>query len=279
MSSLELTFFDSATMGQAGSIERLLDTLDSIGYELKVIRVGEFGEELKASWDTYGDIKEGDLQVAYEHRKFALLMSGKQNDITATVDVQWPEDTSGRSKVSQCFLKVSTHTTAMFTQKEYDSEKNCEILLALAKQLYELYAPKYGWIERGLWSGYTGKKDIEALAIPHIYWANFFGPDYVAKYGKEFFQHAPGWYYGEMRDGGCMYVLSPDINRNKAGVKQLEQAVCEYFGVEQVRKKSKPRKKPKKPARKARKLDLSEDEMISVIYNHLRRVARDDEER
>jgi hypothetical protein len=131
----------------------------------------------------------------------------------------------------------------MFSQEKYGAVRNCDRLLKIARLLYQNCRPKFGWIERDLLKGYTTKKHIESVEIPHVYWANIYGPEYLEKYSHAYFESAPGWMCEFMDDGGCLYVLSPDINRNRAGTKVLEESVKEYFGVPAVRKASKPRKK------------------------------------
>ncbi len=79
--------------------------------------------------------------------------------------------------------------------------------LAFARLLYPYLRPKYGWIDEPSGNEPTSK-DIAATTLQYIFWANFFGPDYVARYGRDFLLNAPGWKIEELDDGGILYVTT-----------------------------------------------------------------------
>lgn len=250
--SLNINFYNSAKMGQPNSIEDLLGAAINAGMDvpfIHVVPVTKHVDELKvkASWKDYRPENAVDFQVAYDEKEFTFHFIEKRLIdefvfIAGHATVQWFQTKYSRAKTPTNSLKLSSSSTAMFTQKEYNARENCLRLIEFAKKLYMAHQPEFGFIENGLLSGYTTQKSVAELKIPHIYWANFFGPAFVEFYGRDFFDNAPGWKVEFLDDGGCLYVLSPDINRNKAGVQQLEQAVKDYFGVEAVRKKRKPKK-------------------------------------
>lgn len=245
-SSLTLAFFESEFAGQPGSIEEIIESAQSSSIEISNIQVGSYASELHASWQTYEQLTPEGWQIAYNHQQIGFHFLERRPGlervgIVGHVEIQWTENAASQSNMPVRFLKLFTDSTAMFTQVQYDSKQNCDRLLTLARRLYTIYRPQFGWIERDLLSGYTTQADIVAQTIPHIYWANFFGPQYVEKYGLAFFEQAPGWLCEVLGDGGCLYVLSPDTNRKK-GAAQLETAVKDYFSVESVRKKHKKRR-------------------------------------
>jgi hypothetical protein len=77
--------------------------------------------------------------------------------------------------------------------------------LAFARLLYPHLRPKYGWIDESSGNEPTSK-DIAATKLQYIFWANFFGPEYVERYGRDFLLNAPGWKVEELDDGGILYV-------------------------------------------------------------------------
>ncbi len=80
-------------------------------------------------------------------------------------------------------------------------------LLSYAELLYPLLHPKYAWIDES-GENCLGPKRIAAIDLKYIFWANFFGPEYVVKYGRKFFLEAPGWKVRELDDGGILYVTN-----------------------------------------------------------------------
>lgn len=48
----------------------------------------------------------------------------------------------------------------------------------------------------------------ERLQVPHVWWANVFGPPYVEKYGRDFLLDAPGYRVEELEDGSVLYQVT-----------------------------------------------------------------------
>lgn len=86
-------------------------------------------------------------------------------------------------------------------------------LLEVGKQLYPMLKPTYGDIDG--WIEVTEEEmldsHVEQRKLPYLMWANFFGPEYIQKYGKEFLMNAPGWLKEELPDGGVLYVVGPSL--------------------------------------------------------------------
>ena len=53
-----------------------------------------------------------------------------------------------------------------------------------------------------------GSRSIKNSDLKYIFWANFYGPAYVEKYGRKFLLGAPGWKKEELDDGGILYVVT-----------------------------------------------------------------------
>jgi hypothetical protein len=79
--------------------------------------------------------------------------------------------------------------------------------VAFGRLLYSHLRPKYGRIDEG---GYDKPSDmaIARTELKYLFWANFFGPAFVEKYGKKFLLGAPGWVKEELDDGGILYVAT-----------------------------------------------------------------------
>ena len=140
-------------------------------------------------------------------------------------------------------MAVSSGDGSLFYSCEYASEYYGQRFLDLATCLYEATGPAFGWVE---WAstmarvpGYTSFNDVAELALPHLSWANFFGPEYVQKLRTDFLKAAPGWKTEDLHGGGLLYVLSPYLARTepKATIEQVKA----YFGSASVRRRKRKR--------------------------------------
>lgn len=78
---------------------------------------------------------------------------------------------------------------------------------ALALILYAKLRPKYGYIDEGS-EAMPSFKTVKKTELKYMLWANFFGPAYVEKFGRQFLMAAPGWKKEELDDGGILYVVT-----------------------------------------------------------------------
>ena len=106
------------------------------------------------------------------------------------------------------------------------NEEHAQALLKLAFNLYFILQPVFCWID-GVGYDTPNEKEIATLSLRKIMWANFYGPEYVRKYGREFLLNAPGWKKEELNDGGIAYILSPSYLRKTELVSARE--ISQYF--------------------------------------------------
>lgn len=247
---LNLVFLCSTMIGEPESLEALLDVTQQADYNIDGLEVGSIVTERYAYWRYYGEQARQEIDIAYEksHLRFWITEKIKAG-IILSIDVRWLTDKGGPSggaawpwhlwqvEGSGCNSIVEAHTddTAMFTQKQWNPEDNARRLLELAKVIYDTIQPRFAWVERCHWKGYTTPEDVVQLRLPHLYWANFFSPAYVEKLGQEFLMNAPGWKKEPLPDGGLLYVLSPSLAGT--GPKATVTAVQNYFGVPSVRRR------------------------------------------
>ncbi len=250
---LNVVFLCSATIGQPQSLETLLDRIQKDNYKISGPRVGDTVTEQFAFWRHYDEQARREMGIAYDkrHLAFDVVENVVGGGIILIFDARWLTDEGGPIDVagwpwhlwqvegsgSGSIVEAHTKDTAMFTQKQWDPEDNARRLLELAKVIYNTIQPRFAWIERCHWKGYTTPEDVAQLRLPHLYWANFFSPAYVEKLGQEFLMNAPGWKKEPLPDGGLLYVLSPSLAGT--GPKATVTAVQKYFSVPSVRRKAK----------------------------------------
>lgn len=227
-----LKFLDCQLIGEADSLEKILDELQKVGLELGLVEVGSLAFEQFAFWRYYDDKAKSELGIAYDKRQLIFRTTDSKSYTVLTFDIEWSLADAGVP--TRATLQAKAFQTTMFTQREYDPELHAQRFVEIGVRLYELVRPTFGWIERCRPSGYTKWNHIDDLHIPHIYWANFFAPTYVSKYGRDFLLSAPGWKKESLSDGGLLYILSADLAGT--GAKSLLAEVKQYFGVELVRR-------------------------------------------
>jgi hypothetical protein len=123
-------------------------------------------------------------------------------------DPMWPKKyskgTAGLSYLNDNQVVILSQSGQEKRSVTLDSQANG--MLALGLLLYPFLHPKFGWIDE-LGNNSPTEKSIEATELKYIFWANFFGPEYVNKYSRAFLLNAPGWRKEELDDGGILYVV------------------------------------------------------------------------
>ena len=233
---VNLLLLDCLRLGEAGSLERILESVQGAEFTIVDVVVWSSEGETLFSSTSYNHEACENMAIAYERRSLSFIAMSDDNELGLGFKLGWMESDEGGSK------RAWIH--AYCEDALGKSPKGPSLrFLHLGRRLYPTVRPRYGWIERlNFWkpenAGYTTRQDVENLEFPHVYWANFFSPEYVNRLGKEFLMQAPGWKHEELDDGGVLYVLSPNVGGRSpiAFVREVQS----YFGVEHVRRK--PRK-------------------------------------
>jgi hypothetical protein len=238
MTAIESTSFPPAfrmllpsRLGEPGSLEAVVDVVLQQGYRISQVEVtqelGEIGS-WKPSVDTiYGNL----IPVAYEKMQFHLAIRDtvRKDHLQLRLESSWNNNVDQLSK-QQFHGEVSKLAMALFNKKEFDPAYYTQRLLDLCKHLYSVLQPQFGWLDRCHRQGYTTDEHVNKLGLPHLYWANFFGPAYVQSLGKEFLLEAPAGRVEKLGDGGILYVLDAGLKRTSQRKKVEEEAKL-YFGI------------------------------------------------
>ena len=233
-----LRFLGAKKLGQPGCLEAAFDAIFGLGFhEASYIHVGSYETGLHANWNTFSEQVLAGLDVAYEKGHLSFLATDDRKDelsySSLWLDFSWEYTADGRPTKQKFYAE--TKNSQLFTRREFDREFYAQRMLSVGMKLYPILQPEFGWMERCPIRGYTSMKDVGSLALPHIYWANFFSPSYVKKLSRSFLKNAPGWRKQDLDDGGFLYVLSPDMAGT--GKNKLAKEVKEYFDVTSVRRK------------------------------------------
>jgi len=124
----------------------------------------------------------------------------------------------------------------------FTSPQKLDEFLSLAGELYLALHAAYGFVELlGMSRRYKpdGKEWSPGIdlkrGLPGIYWANFFGPEYVEMFGVNKVQSAPCHGIENLPDGGVLLVLSPspfDFERDRETFEMRRLELKRHLGLE-----------------------------------------------
>jgi hypothetical protein len=134
------------------------------------------------------------------------------------------------------FNRIVGVTSAPGTYQEYFAQT----LLNLAHHLYLRFQPRFGFVDFNSFSG-TLFNDVLAIRTKKIYWANFFDPKYVEKYGKEYLLNAPAWKKELLPDNGVFLQLNEQLTTS--GTHITLDMVKKYFSTAGIKFVSWPNNK------------------------------------
>lgn len=224
--SLQIVFLDSDYIGHPRSLEDVLQTFIGAGFAIEELQVGR----RTINKEEYAQQVSDMLALAYNLMELSFRAFHPTWHLELYQQVGWGLPNLGGEK--RAWVRTSTDNTPYFWRPEYNPELYSRRFLDLGKRLYSVVHPSFGWIDfdYGL---LTTHQDIEALRLPVLYWANFFGPSYTAKIGRGKIAAAPNWRVEELLDGGLLYLIasSPGLASQTIPSEQVQA----YFGVERVR--------------------------------------------
>lgn len=251
-----IRLYNCPNLGAPGSLEQILSTVHNAEFEITGLDADfhfESGrDDTFIARNYHGEPPKG-LSVAYELRQLFFMCDDNRPDAESPpiygFEIGWTAPPQDNNRADWILGRVY-HDNDCFINKDLNPEYNAHRLLQLGRDLYNATGPSFGYIEavpygsfQPLKIGHTTLEDVTDLQLPHIYWANFFGPDYVRHHGKDFLAQAPGWIREDLDDGGFLYVLAPSLSG--AGPAEVVRKVRTYFGVEHVRRRPRKRREKK----------------------------------
>lgn len=124
----------------------------------------------------------------------------------------------------------------------FDNPNKLDQFLKVFKELCGVLRASYGFVkthEMGRHLDKQGKEYGVAIdlkrALPDIYWANFFGSEYVEMFGDDKIKSAPSYRVETLAGGGALLTLtsSPfDFDTDKTGFENRRIQLKQYLGTE-----------------------------------------------
>lgn len=200
-----LVFLNSRNLGQPGSLESVASAVQNSGFSVINLSVGSRREKI-VFCGQYDQHALDCFEVAYENRQLTFEAREMHEGFDVLVRMHWEKNARGQTR--RAHVSAVCFQTALFTRSECNPEHYASLFLDLGKTLYKSLTPDFGWLDICEPAGYTTQDEIDALALSHIYWANFFGPGFVRRLGTKRLLDAPAWSVEELGDGGVLLVLS-----------------------------------------------------------------------
>lgn len=217
-------FLDSNTTINANSLKLIIDVVVRLGFKVGEIKIHDILYEWSA--ETLASI----LASALREKQIALQYIYSELNFEIYQEIRWDSDELGGK--NRAWIDTHTFNTAYLWKSVKESEMHSRLLLTIGIELYNILNPTFGWIDFNF-GIFTTHEDVELVNLPALYWANFFGPRFVDKLGKQKLESAPGWKLEQLSDGGYLYVLSSGLGLSSDDVSS--EKVKEIFGVEKVR--------------------------------------------
>jgi hypothetical protein len=221
---LDIIFLNSHTLGDPITLTKVLHAFMSGGFSIEEFKIND----RIITWHGDPESVRKLVALAYEARDCYFLAWNAEWSLEIRQHIAW-DSPEGEKEAWIC---TTTDNTPYFWHTEKNPSRYSRFYLDIGKELYKVLRPSFGWIDfdYGL---RTTHEDLRALNLPTLYWANFFGPEYVDKIGKSKILGAPAWKIEQLDEGGILYVLSscPGLADDHVPIESVQA----HFGVKNVR--------------------------------------------
>ncbi len=224
---LDIVFLDSQCLGAPHSVEGIIEVFSSAGFEIGSF---EIDGDSAGDWAEYCAKPDALMRRAYSAEQLSFVAYHADRHFEALQQVAWGMRNLGGAR--RAWVRTSTDNTPYFWRSEYHCAGYSRFYLDIGRRIYAVLRPSFGWVDFN-YGLRTTHEDIEALALPALYWANFFGPTYVKKVGRHRITRAPAFCIEDLPDGGLLYTLASCPGLASDHVPPGEVAAA--FGVERVR--------------------------------------------
>jgi len=143
----------------------------------------------------------------------------------------------------EMFGKSFNKVGGTLSPRSEDTEAFAQFILKLADKLYRILLPAFGIVDFANVIQGTIFKEVSARKTKRLYWATFFGSEYVNKYGKEYLLNSPVWKKEALQDGGVFLQVNEHLTK-PSSVTLLDECK-KYFAPIEIKFISWPGEKPR----------------------------------
>jgi hypothetical protein len=88
---------------------------------------------------------------------------------------------------------------------EDEIQRLAESRVVFLRRLIQDLKPKFAYVDHTFGSPITDAR-LASLEIRHLFWTSYYGPQFISKYGLEFFLNVPAWRVEEIGEGVLITV-------------------------------------------------------------------------
>ena len=222
---VDLGFFTRLDLGQQQVARRLLKLICDPQWDFAPTQLDDGKRWIPI--DLTGDL-EG-LVKRWKHWSSVLMRREMQPESQAAISTR--------------FAASGFNTVSLWVEETYlQSQLHTEDLLRMSIELYVLISPSYGSIHRTqdalematVHDPKYGKTIVPTdlkRGLPGVFWANFFGPEYVELVGRQRLLSAPCKVARELPDGGVLILLaSSPLALPIETIRARQRAFMTYLG-------------------------------------------------
>ena len=192
------------------------------------------------------DAKDLSLPLEYwEKDRYSLVIIAKRNVPLKVFFHVSPRDFQMFDHVSLYFCFDNKGRMDSARARIFLAEVGIELLLDFAKKLHSIVEASWGSIrndfeeneigeildEYGKVLSYNAPTGKARMALRGVFWANFFGPEYVEMFGRDNLLKAPCYRVEELSDGGMLLLLSETpFDASTENYKSRKKKLYSYLG-------------------------------------------------
>ena len=199
LTAIETEMYYCGSVGRSDAATHVFRILGEMGCEFYDCVPGQMLENVADAIDEEGDIQVG---TGIIHDDLSIESVSSFNRGTADIDFD-----------SQCKGFNLSQSAGLSPEGEegFQSTRQTDLLAIkqeeFAEKAFVKLRPIYGWTDEP-GENAPGTKKIRSLNLTVLFWANYFGLEYVSAIGRDFLMSTPAWKVKEIEGCGIVVVCN-----------------------------------------------------------------------
>jgi hypothetical protein len=230
LSSIETEMYYCEGVGRSNAAAQVFRVLADMECEFYSCWPSEIVEDVDEVID-----EEGDIQVGTSVIHDDLSIQSVSFIDRGTADIYFDSQCNG-------FIIGQSAGLSLEGQEGFQSTKQSDALAIkqeeFAERLFVKLRPLYGWTDEA-GENTPGTKKIRTMTPTVLFWANYFGPEYVNAIGRDFLLATPAWKVQEIEDCGIVVVCNESYTEwwSKSNRPAIEHFRAKYPKIKAFRSK------------------------------------------
>lgn len=133
-------------------------------------------------------------------------------------------------------LDFSKTSGISMNPQKFNKDEIAKVFADYAKNWFSLFKPQYAWADLEMPHTHNQIKNIKIIYQP---WVSIYGPEYIAKYGKEFLLNIPAYKAEEIDDGRNGKAIYIQLSQNFTDISSYPpfEKLAEYMAKKGIKLK------------------------------------------